>query len=78
MLTLYEYKENKYDPLIYKLYRFDKFVQKEVRNWAQKVGQKITNTVKGKAEDIVEGEEIEEAANVCPVDAIKVEKAEEK
>lgn len=52
MLTLYEYKENKYDPLIYKLYRFDKFVQKEVRNWAQKVGQKITNTIKGKAEDI--------------------------
>ena len=36
------------------------------------------STVKGKAEDIVEGEDIEEAANVCPVDAIKVEKAEEK
>ena len=36
------------------------------------------STVKGKAEDMVEGEDIEEAANVCPVDAIKVEKAEEK
>ena len=36
------------------------------------------STVKGKAEDIVEGEDIEEASNVCPVDAIKVEKAEEK
>ena len=36
------------------------------------------STVKGKTEDIVEGEDIEEAANVCPVDAIKVEKAEEK
>ena len=36
------------------------------------------STVKGKAEDIVEGEDIEEAANGCPVDAIKVEKAEEK
>lgn len=36
------------------------------------------STVKGKVEDIVEGEDIEEAANVCPVDAIKVEKAEEK
>ena len=36
------------------------------------------STVKGKAEDVVEGEELEEAANVCPVDAIKVEKAEEK
>ena len=31
------------------------------------------STVKGKVEDIVEGEDIEEAANVCPVDAIKVE-----
>lgn len=36
------------------------------------------STVKGKTEDIVEGEDIEEAANVCPVDAIKVEKVEEK
>ena len=36
------------------------------------------STVKGKTEDIVEGEDIEEAANVCPVDAIQVEKAEEK
>ena len=36
------------------------------------------STVKGEVEDIVEGEDIEEAANVCPVDAIKVEKAEEK
>ena len=36
------------------------------------------STVKGKVEDIVEGEDIEEAANVCPVDSIKVEKAEEK
>ena len=35
------------------------------------------STVKGKTEDVVEGEDIEEAANVCPVDAIKVEKVEE-
>ena len=35
------------------------------------------STVKGKAEDIVEGDNLEEAAVVCPVDAIKVEKVEE-
>lgn len=51
-VTLYEYKDHKYDPLIYKLYKFDKYVQKEIRGWAQKTGQKITNTIKDKAEDL--------------------------
>lgn len=51
-VTLYEYKEHKYDPLIYKLYKFDKYIQKEIRGWAQKTGQKITNTIKDKAEEL--------------------------
>ncbi len=35
------------------------------------------STVKGKEEDIVEVEGAEEAANVCPVDAITVEEVKE-
>lgn len=35
------------------------------------------STVKGKTEDVVEGENVLEAADVCPVDAISVETAEE-
>lgn len=35
------------------------------------------SSVKGKTEEIIEGEDIEEAANICPVDAIIVEEVKE-
>ena len=44
-LTIYEFKEFKMDNLVTRCYKFDRFLQKEIRNWAAKVGQKIGNTL---------------------------------
>ena len=51
-VTLYEFKDHKYDPLISKMYKFDKFLQREIRGWAQRTGQKLANTIKGVTDKI--------------------------
>ena len=44
-MTLYEFKDRKFDPLIVKFGKFDKMLQREIRYWAKKTKDNVVNTV---------------------------------
>ena len=46
MVTLYEFKNHNFDPLIVKFGKFDKMLQREIRDWANKKLKKAKDTVK--------------------------------